>query len=288
MAPANACCAQVKHCSFDMVDRDTMPVRSLLSRGSEVDDGTAPREATIQSVGDLVRIVECLHQGDFQYRGQTSLAWPLLPSLTRPGSPCSSGRAPGESCRDKEIHILKEFRSRVPAYRSAAPSSELALAILAQHYGAPTRLLDWTLNPLAALFFAVRDEACDGSDAVVWAASGHRYRAVELRDCSFDSLRDAIFVLPDLDEDRAAVQASLFAIWGDIEKPFDQAIDHTSLWRIRVPREKCGAMRWGLHCLGINQETLFPDLDGLGRYLSWKHQRIHQQEYQQTGVPQRR
>jgi hypothetical protein len=47
-------------------------------------------------------------------------------------------------------------------------------------------------------------------------------------------------------------------------------------------------MQWALHCLGINQETLFPDLDGLGRYLSWKHQRIHQQEYQQTGAPQRR
>jgi len=134
-------------------------LRRMLSKDAEISEpsGNKLMEATIASVGDLVRIVEREHTGSFQYRGQRCSDQELLPTLTRPGFPAAAALAKGELLRHKEEHILNEFRTRFVAYGRDAPEDELRLAILAQHHGVPARLLDWTLNPLAALYFAVKD-----------------------------------------------------------------------------------------------------------------------------------
>lgn len=275
-------------------------LRKFLAKGADISVGQAGTftAATIASVGDLVRIVEREHAGAFQYRGQRCGTRKLLPTLTRPESPVASGLAPNESLRDKEQHILKEFRTRFVAYGREAPPDELRLAILAQHHGVPTRLVDWTLNPLAALFFAVEDsdrwqERCDCKEnncaPVIWAVTGTRHRLSYFPVHNFDDLENRpYFVVPDHDESRAAVQSSIVCLWGNPREAFTDLQCLEQPWKITIDRQRSAHLLWLLHCLGITRETLFPDPDGLGMYLSWKHRRIHETDYRKAGRPEPR
>ena len=108
----------------------------------------------------------------------------------------------------------------------------------------------------------------------------------EMKAASFCDLGSALhFVIPDHASSRAAVQASIFAFWGDPTRPMLEAVaDHSAVWRIRVPRDRRANIKWALYCLGISRDTLFPGLDGIGDYLRWKHSRIHQEVFNATGA----
>jgi FRG domain len=93
------------------------------------------------------------------FRGQQRKHWPLVPNIVRIG--CSD--------RKTEDEIREEFAVRAPALSrfETLPTNDWDLYFLMQHYGAPTRLLDWTDSPAIALYFAIRDNP-GYYDSAVW------------------------------------------------------------------------------------------------------------------------
>ncbi|EOY3075090.1 FRG domain-containing protein [Vibrio parahaemolyticus] len=115
-------------------------------------------EKTITSIADLIKLArsETAHNlGQWWFRGQSDSKHNLLPSLFRP----VNGKFYDEN------KLINEF-IRIHPEALEKHTDILELLTYAQHYGLPTRLLDWSENALVALYFACNDEV--GKDGRVF------------------------------------------------------------------------------------------------------------------------
>ncbi|MCU7837716.1 MAG: FRG domain-containing protein [gamma proteobacterium symbiont of Taylorina sp.] len=69
-----------------------------------------------------------------------------------------------------EIAIFSEFQRHIPAHSDVNVADLWSVMSLAQHHGLPTRLLDWTINPLVAAYFAC--EGVSDEDSAIWVVWG--------------------------------------------------------------------------------------------------------------------
>ena len=104
----------------------------------------------------------------FIYRGQwEEKDWHLEPKLDRCARAC--GRIGDASFRDEQIERFRHAaRGRLPTSPNGE-WSELALWELGQHYGLATPLLDWSLSPFVAAFFALTKPGKERHRRVVYA-----------------------------------------------------------------------------------------------------------------------
>lgn len=99
--------------------------------------------------------------GILLFRGQGNIKFSLEPALQREweGEPQGLKRA--------EASMFAEFKRAAPYLLPSATTNDWDRLSMAQHYGMPTRMLDWTVNHMVALWFALSSPA--ETDAAVWA-----------------------------------------------------------------------------------------------------------------------
>jgi len=92
----------------------------------------------------------------YVWRGQRCATWGLITSLERS---FITGRVNDSLRGDREQQALSYFRAHAASYLDWAPSENdtISWLVTMQHYGCPTRLLDWTESPFVAVYFAYCD-----------------------------------------------------------------------------------------------------------------------------------
>ncbi len=109
------------------------------------------------------------------YRGHADASWELLPKIQR------GFNGADEELFRKERFYTNDFQARASIFKSPKPKlNEYANWLtLMQHYGLPTRLLDWSRSPLVALYFAVSEETEIEKDACVWVLTPGKLNELE-------------------------------------------------------------------------------------------------------------
>lgn len=271
---------------------------------------TPPYDFELTSLADLESIIDQLDTGrreqfwDFDkvlwYRGQPQ-DHPLRPGFLRDS--VSQARFGDEyetdaALRDNSILGFERQFNKSVKRRAASfvdPKVNLThLYFLTQHHGVPTRLLDWTENALAAMFFAVNaNHDTDGwvymidpsemfekqrvtrgplhmeSDNVAVAVEElfyHDYERVmpEDRDDLKETARTLMPVLADLIPGRMFQQASCFTFHA-VGSPSIEDIADLKIWRCWIPADQKQPLQRRLRRMGIDFASIYHDLDNLGR-----------------------
>lgn len=215
------------------------------------------------------------------WRGHAKAGWGLEAQVFR-----KNPEHPERRLYD-ETALIGRFVSRAPP-RSHRPCPDFddyfGWLFLAQHYGLPTRLLDWTENPLVAAYFAVQDSS--DSDACIWALWPTRLNRVvneandlvQIRDPKIRKIAESAFtgnkspkeVIIALDgqeiDPRMLAQMGKFTLHSD-PTPLQQAPESVNspawLRQFVIPKDAKDSIYAQLSAFGIRHSNLFPDLASL-------------------------
>lgn len=201
----------------------------------------------------------------FLFRGQAQRG-NLLPRIARAN--------PTENTESTEKKMLSELRRIGAAYLPQQDAGDWELMVIAQHFAMATRLLDWTSNPLAALWFACSSH--EKGDCHVYVLEADTLLIPEEKQKSpFGVAKTRVFQ-PRLNNPRIVAQdgwftAHRYANSNSRFLPLEKIGDIKGhLTELVIPEGSRTQMLKSLDRHGISSRALFPDLEGLCRYVSWK------------------
>ncbi len=244
----------------------------------------------ITKISELLEIVTTLSAGDYHlwYRGVASKEFQLLPKIYWLNE------------EDFESNYIYNFLVSYKGYTNSDLNNPWDLYALMQHHGLPTRLLDWSKSPLSALFFALSQDADIDTDCAVYVLNPHLFneqvgrnstiycpgilesRHIKEGDVDFHLDSYLPEILDPLDHrnvpnkplaiespmtnPRIKAQKGCFTIHGKGVKSLDEFVDDESISISRVVFNSKGRRQElldELYYYGINEETIFQDLDHL-------------------------
>ncbi len=223
------------------------------------------------------------------YRGVGDAGWQLVPSLNRV---CAHDLS-------LEYQMLRSFRKYGYADLQHVTSFWQTLA-MAQQFGLPTRLLDWTYSPLVAAHFATENQGLFDRDGAIVCVHVDRMNELlpdrlkamlKAERCNiftlemldrigdrFDALRQisdepfALFFEPASAVNRIANQYALFSLCSENDHALDSvAHSERCFSRIIIPARVKLEIRDKLDYINVSERMIYPGLDGICKWITRRY-----------------
>lgn len=245
---------------------------------------------------DLIEKLQSQTNNPLWFRGCGRADYKLLPTLYRHRDAININKL-----ARLENQLMTRFRQRSIPFHDRSLSDDWDTLFFMQHYGVPTRLLDWTENPFIGLYFAVMSCPFEignnarirfRSDAVVWILDPVSWNRHSLSHQSYDGgilmpgddalkgykptpsfagmYNHPVALYGAHNSSRIVAQRGVFTIFGQNTKSMEGIFDHeefpdNSLIKVILRKGKLLNIRNSILNHGITESVVFPDLEGLAK-----------------------
>ncbi|MCM0148651.1 FRG domain-containing protein [Photobacterium galatheae] len=225
------------------------------------------REKRIKSIVDFHRSVYTLFDFNPIFRGVKSSDYDLLSRVGRSYIDNRSDRKNGFTDYSvdlsSEVTALEEFKKHAIPHVTDKPQNDWEWLAIAQHHGLPTRLMDWTTNPLVAVYFACANNTEDGDAAIYVIKDFYQLEEYECSDSPFEILSTKYFFSNHVTP-RITAQSGLFTVHDDPTMPFK--VKGMQKWIIDA--DIIFELESMAEVYGVDDARMFPGLDGIAKSVS--------------------
>lgn len=234
----------------------------------------------IESLEELISALANFKDQEIKwYRGQGNCNWNLIPIFLR------------QNATTSEKTVVNRFMQNASMLLENKPNSYFDWMFLMQHYGVPTRLLDWSESPLVALYFAVSNHL--ESDGALWILDPIKLNALSkvkregeldfipsfedkyLINYTFQSMEDTphielkpLATIATRNNVRIQAQQGVFTIHQLDRTPIDLLASTDHVKKITIKKEAKQKILEDLKLLGFSRFQLFPELASIGELVS--------------------
>lgn len=246
------------------------------------------KEIQIKSIDCLINEIKQLRNKygnqPIWFRGQEDSQWSIIPSIQRNG------------LHKKENFITNDFYIHVNQIEDNMPNKTnyAGWMSLMQHYGLPTRILDWSSSPLIACYFALEKNRELSNDSCIWVLIPRRVNKQEgFEECVYpidaytvqqmlisafksnveieDKYADKIIACHSVEKNlRMYSQQSAFTVHNS-KKRLEDICDSETLFKFVIPYKYKQEIYESISILGISTSFIYPDMEHVSKDIIRKY-----------------